>query len=81
MLWMTSAAIMDESLLEGTRHRMPTEEQRANAAAILNDHVHGLHESMDDPEVGCRWPGCDAAYWLLASLQEPGPVSIEDLLR
>lgn len=36
------------------------------ARAILADHVAGLHDDHDDPTVGCRYPGCEDAYWLLS---------------
>lgn len=36
------------------------------ARAILADHVAGLHDHMDDPQIGCRYPGCENAYWLLS---------------
>lgn len=49
------------------------------ARAILADHVRGLHDHMDDPDVGCRYPGCDAAYWLL-SREIVGLPSIEELI-
>lgn len=47
-------------------------QRRARARAILADHAGGLHADHDDPDVGCRYPGCDDAFWLLAFAAGPG---------
>jgi hypothetical protein len=31
-------------------------------AAILEDHRRGIHEEWDTDD-GCRYPGCDDAFW------------------
>jgi hypothetical protein len=49
-----------------TRMYSMTPEQ---AKAILNDHTYGLHEEHDTPD-GCRWIGCDEAFWVIAKAEK-----------
>lgn len=42
----------------------------ARARAIAYDHAHGLHDEYDDPDIGCRWIGCEDAFWIIAHAQE-----------
>lgn len=39
------------------------------ARAILDDHAQGLHW-RHDMEDGCTYPACDAAWWMITTMDE-----------
>jgi hypothetical protein len=43
----------------------------SDALAVLDDHRRGYHDlAVYEPGGACRYPGCDAAYWLIASFAD-----------